>query len=82
MRRSAEPIGSENDAHLLAAVVDASVVVAAWGVNGSHRNRDDEVFALLKHGGIRVKCLQRTTAGHPRHPLYANGDLKPTHLLR
>jgi hypothetical protein len=77
MRNAVDPIGPENDAHLLATAAAAAKVVAAWGVHGTHRGRNEEVVTLLRRAGIRISCLDLTKAGHPRHPLYANGSLRP-----
>jgi hypothetical protein len=82
LKRAVDPTGPKNDAHLFAAAAEAVKVVAAWGVHGSHRGRDEEVIELLRKSGIRATCLQRTAAGHPRHPLYTKGGLKPIRLLR
>ena len=48
MKAVADPIGPENDAHLLRLARDAGVIVAAWGANGTHRGRDADVRELLK----------------------------------
>jgi hypothetical protein len=81
LKRAADPTGPENDAHLLAVATEASKVIAAWGVHGSHRGRDEEVIELLRGTGVRVACLERTNAGHPRHPLYAKGTLRAKALV-
>jgi hypothetical protein len=38
MNAAAEPIGPENDFHLQRLEHGAGVVVAAWGVHGTHRS--------------------------------------------
>jgi hypothetical protein len=62
--------------HLLAATNDATSVVAAWGVHGTHRGRDEDVIERFRRAGARISCLDRTKAGHPRHPLYSKGNLR------
>ena len=63
-----DPIGPDNDAHILAAVMWRSPVVVAWGMRGVFMNRDRAVLDLLR--GIPLLCLGRTKTGAPRHPLY------------
>lgn len=74
MKIQADPIGAENDASLIALAGDAAVVVAAWGVHGSHRQRDDEVKRLLAG---KLFCLATSKEGLPRHPLYLPKTCKP-----
>jgi hypothetical protein len=62
----ADPIGPENDAHIKNAVGRASLIVAAWGIHGTHRRRGEDVAARWQE----AKCLGVTKDGHPRHPLY------------
>ncbi len=68
------PIGVNNDRWLLEMAKDAAVVVAAWGVDGAHLQRDQAVIRLL---GNRLSCLGLTKHGHPKHPLYLKKSLKP-----
>ena len=64
-------VGPENDGHILEVANRCQYVVAAWGTNGVHQKRDQEVIKLLKSvRGINVLCLGQTKEGHPRHPLY------------
>lgn len=71
MRAAADPIGPENDAHILAAVTAADGPrIAAWGAHGGQRGK--EVGRRLR--GMGLKCLGLTAALAPRHPLYVRGD--------
>lgn len=63
-----DPVGPENDLHILEAAKKADIVVLAWGHHAGLRGRDNEVLALLK--GIKVYCLGQTKDGYPKHPLY------------
>lgn len=74
MKAAGDPVGPENDRHLLIAGAGAGVIVAAWGANGTHRGRDSEVRWLLP----RLQCLSLTKDGHPGHPLYLRKTLTPT----
>lgn len=62
-----DPVGPENDAYILDATRRAALVVVAWGVHGSLRDRDRAVMDLF--GGRRVWCLGVTKDGFPRHPV-------------
>ena len=67
-----DPIGPENDRHIMAASLDADgPVIAAWGVRGTYRDRSMDVMACLQD---HPHCLGLTKAGQPRHPLYVRGD--------
>jgi hypothetical protein len=65
-----DPVGPENDTHLLEAAANATTIVAAWGSHGGRLDRDKTVLALLARAPIRVQCLGLTQHGLPRHPLY------------
>jgi hypothetical protein len=67
-----DPVGPQNDAHLIGATARAGLVVAAWGWHGTHRGRDGEVARLLAWS--HLQCLGKTKNGHPRHPLYVRAD--------
>ena len=74
MKSAPDPIGSENDASLLAGASRCYQIVAAWGVSGDYQARADAVVRLF--GARELWCLGTTQAGHPRHPLYVPGDQK------
>lgn len=78
MIAAADPIGPECSSHLEVMLERSAVhripVLAAWGANGGHRQRDEAVKLSAKGWGARLVCLGTTTAGHPRHPLYVKGD--------
>ncbi len=78
MKLADDPIGSENNRH----IVDVSsnrMVVAAWGTNGTYKGRDREVIDIIYIHCYKLKCLGITKAGHPKHPLYVpnNTELIP-----
>lgn len=73
MKEYQQPVGPENNDVLQECAAGAGVIVAAWGVHGVHEDRDKEVLALLPG----LQCLGLSKEGHPRHPLYLKGDLKP-----
>ena len=76
MKAADDPIGNENDLHLINVARDAAVIVAAWGTHGSFMNRDVHVINLIKN----LHYLRLTQGGHPQHPLYLPSTLKPLPL--
>lgn len=81
MMLAADPIGPDNDRAILDAANDAAlsggIVVCAWGAHGKHRNRDDDVLAMLADTQAEPMSLGETAENLPRHPLYLRGDCKP-----
>lgn len=77
MKAVADPVGPDNNKHLESVAEHAGVVVAAWGMHGVHRGRDEEVIAML---GSKLHCLRLTKDGHPAHPLYLSKTLTPVQM--
>ena len=80
MKAAADPVGPENNPQLRHFHLLAHVTIAAWGNHGAFMDRDVAVCALnalSKTLGERMSCLRLTKGGHPSHPLYLPGDLKP-----
>jgi hypothetical protein len=75
MKAAASPVGRNNDRWLVRMAAEAAVVVAAWGVHGTHLGRDRTVVALLD---TPLSHLGLTKEGHPRHPLYLRHTALPT----
>lgn len=74
--KAADPIGQENDKRIIRAVDNSERVIAAWGTKGTILNRNIQVMRWLK-GIKKIHCLEITKDGHPKHPLYAKGNLNP-----
>lgn len=68
LRTAVDPIGPENDAHVLDALRTAHRVVAAWGTHGEYRGRGDAVRAMIAR--FQPLSFGLTANGQPRHPLY------------
>jgi len=66
------PIGIDNDTWLQSLAMKAGVIVCAWGANGNHLNRNEEVKGLISEH--KLMCLGTTQKGMPRHPLYIKSD--------
>lgn len=77
MKSEPEPVGEENDATLKRFTTGAGIVIAAWGVHGTHRERAGEVVAKFPN----LHCLGTTKDGQPRHPLYLPKTTEPSLFL-
>lgn len=77
MKAAEDPIGPENDMHILEVASGAGVVIAAWGNHGAFRARVDAVRNLLKAAEIPLQALKINGTGQPAHPLYLKADLEP-----
>lgn len=75
IKNSDNPIGPENDAHLVGMATlakrDGMNIVCAWGANAAE-NRVSNVIHRLQWASL--VCLGKTKDGHPRHPLYVKAD--------
>jgi hypothetical protein len=74
LKRATDPIGPDNDKHLLAEVCNVHRVIACWGDHGRFLGRDRQVSDLL---GVSFECLRRNRTGTPHHPLYLKSRIKP-----
>lgn len=78
MKKAADPVGPENDFHILQAAKVAELVVCAWGRHGLHRNRAFQVLKMLHDAGIETYALKISEkTGMPEHPLYIGYDQEP-----
>jgi len=66
--KCSDPIGRDNDYHILQECENATKVVVAWGTNGKIFDRSQKVLNLLKK--IRLFCFGVNRDGTPKHPLY------------
>jgi len=73
MLNATDPIGPENNQHLVSMATSAELTIAAWGVNGTFLGRDKAVREMLP----RLHYLRLTKGGFPGHPLYLPKDLQP-----
>lgn len=73
LKKVEDPIGPENDRHLLDLVREAPVTVCAWSNDGGYMNRDKTVLDLVPN----PYCLTILKGGHPGHPLYKKRSLTP-----
>lgn len=76
LKQATDPIGPENDAHVLQAVAQAQQTVLAWGNHGEWLGRDRAISQLLKPYHHKIHYLQINKSGQPRHPLYIKRTAK------
>ena len=72
LKNAINPIGNDNDLHILELSKKADLTVAAWGNEGFLLNRDKVVKKLIPN----LMCLKINKSGQPAHPLYQKKDLK------
>jgi hypothetical protein len=78
LKRVENPVGRGNDRAILKAAREAKLVVCAWGNHGEHLERAARVKRILEQNGVSLHALRLNGSGHPAHPLYLPGALKPT----
>jgi hypothetical protein len=74
-----DPVGPDNDQHLLGMARDAKLIVFAYGTP-HHRVLHDRgalVATLFRNQGHTLHVLRLSKDGVPVHPLYLPGSLKP-----
>lgn len=81
LRHVDDPVGAGNDEAIVAAAMAADLVVVAWGVHATYRDREAELRALLADVGVVPHALRRTKDGHPGHPLYVPASAEPVPWL-
>ncbi len=77
MKQHPEPIGQDNDRHILEAASTAMMVVCGWGNHGQHLGRGQQVLDMLVKAGVEVHCLKINSDGFPAHPLYIGYGVAP-----
>ena len=78
LKQVKDPVGSGNDAAIVEAATTAKLVVCAWGEHGTHLGRGNQVLGMLRNHGIAPHSLRLNASGHPAHPLYLPGSLRPS----
>lgn len=79
LRHARDPVGEENDASIIAAANASRQIICAWGQDGKYRQRDNDVYWMLRGQGLELYCL-RYSNGAPHHPLYLPENLDPVVL--
>jgi hypothetical protein len=66
--------------HLVQAIHDATLIVPCWGAGVHHLGKEQaerrvqQVLTMCGGHEHKLRCLGRTTEGHPRHPLFMRAD--------
>ncbi|WP_226036120.1 DUF1643 domain-containing protein [Aquibacillus saliphilus] len=71
-----EAIGEENLKYITHALEAASIIIVAWGKNGTIKKgyKEPVVTRLLEVFSKKTYCFGKTKDGHPRHPLVIRND--------
>lgn len=68
-----DPIGPENDAHLLAMMREADIHVVGWGTLNklpeALRQRWKDIVRMADELGVVLHCIGTNADKHPKHPL-------------
>ena len=76
MRLFQDPIGKENDKHILEESEKADIILLGWGNHASFLDRGKSVLKLLQPYREKLYCLGFTKSLEPKHPLYLRKDAK------
>jgi hypothetical protein len=73
-----DPIGPDNDRHLIDCAQSSDLVVCGWGNFGTFDGRGRTIRRLLADAGVPLYCLGTNDNGEPSHPLYLPATRRPT----
>ena len=76
LRQVDDPVGPDNDEHIVELARSADLVVVGWGTNAKLNDRHTHLSELLREV-CEPMCLGLTKDGYPKHPLYLRKDLRP-----
>jgi len=74
LRTAVDPVGPENDAHILSAAKECDTFIAAWGNHATLRGRDQIVRNMVRRV-CPVWAFKITKQDQPYHPLYLPTDV-------
>jgi hypothetical protein len=80
LRQADDPFGRDNrraiETIAAKSIESGMPVVCAWGCRGALSGGDKTAIDIMRGAGpsVILKCLGKTKAGHPRHPLYLRRD--------
>ncbi len=72
--KAKEPIGPDNHRHISDCVLEADIIIAAWGTHGKDAKVTSAVRDIVAKFEKKMFCLGKTKEGHPKHPLYLKSD--------
>jgi hypothetical protein len=70
-----DPVGPDNDRHILEVAARASLRLAGWGRHAKLLDRGAQMLELLK--GFELCCMGVNQDGSPLHPLYTANAMRP-----
>lgn len=79
MLATADPVGPDNDAHIISSIAVSTRAFAAWGA-WDERKIKDRAFAvrcLAAKSYVRFHALKLSAKGQPCHPLFLPAVLDP-----
>ena len=82
MKAAKDPVGPGNDAAIVRAAKQSSLVVCAWGNHGAFLDRSARVKTLLREQQIQLHALRLNGGGEPAHPLYLPSRLSAVLLQK
>ena len=80
LRQADDPFGKDNrkaiETIAARSIESGMPVVCAWGCRGTLHGADKTAIDIIRgvRPGAILKCLGKTKAGNPRHPLYLRRD--------
>jgi hypothetical protein len=75
VRDGQDPVGPENDRHILEVAARASLRVVGWGKHAKLLNRDTQMSRLL--ADFDLYCMDTNSDNSPTHPLYLKSSTTP-----
>jgi len=80
LKRSEDPIGDDNNRHIVMSAEASDLIIAAWGSHGKFLGRANHVIQMFNSGVL--KCLKQNKMDKsPSHPLYLKAGLKPIPMV-
>lgn len=73
LKATADPLGADNNGHVIEAARDCGLAIAAWGVRGHRHEHSRRLMSQIQP----IHCLGVTKNGAPKHPLYVRGNAEP-----
>ena len=80
LRLADDPFGKDNrkaiETIAARSIENGVPIICAWGCRGAFHGGDKSALDIIRGvvPGAILKCLGKTKAGHPRHPLYLRRD--------
>ncbi len=79
LRVDEDPVGPDNESHLVTCAIESRLVVLAWGNSGALGGAGQSVRLLLACMGMADKLCRLgpvSKKGQPKHPLYLPNDIE------